>query len=415
MENVNNAEKAQKEIQKSTYQTIPFPPISTEELLEILGQTIKKDETNKLIVFLCQISAYTESAQFNTSLNAPSSTGKSYLPLEIASFLPDEDVITIGHCSPTAFFHDKGEYDEERDVNVVDLSRKILIFFDQPQTLLLQYLRPLLSHDKKEIHVKITDRKKAAGHRTKNILLIGYPAVIFCSAGLHLDEQEATRFFLLSPQMSQEKIEQAVLEKLRKEMDSEAYQRCMDDNPERQALKDRIRAIKAEYIHDIKIGPSGVEQIKDVFLKKERKKKPRDTRDVGRLMSLVKSFALLNFWHRECEKTLKRLVVSANNEDVENALKLWSEISQGPELNLPPYLYDLYKDVMLPAFKETQPRGLTRQDVIRKHKEQYGVTISDRRLEKEALPMLEQAGLIIQEPNPNDRRMKLIHPTEDQN
>jgi hypothetical protein len=235
------------------YKTIPFPPLSTEKLLEILGLTIKKDETNKIITFLCQLSAFTESSQFNISFNAPSSTGKSYLPLEVAYLFPEEDVRAIGYCSPTAFFHDKSEYDEEKDMLIVDLSRKILIFLDQPHTLLLQHLRPLFSHDKKEIEIKITDKAKGIGHRTKNILIKGYPSVIFCSAGLRLDEQEATRFFLLSPEISQEKIRQAIYERLRKETDSEGYKRELDNNKEREDLKLRIRAIKASYVSDIKI------------------------------------------------------------------------------------------------------------------------------------------------------------------
>ncbi|KKT29088.1 MAG: hypothetical protein UW15_C0018G0001, partial [Parcubacteria group bacterium GW2011_GWC1_44_10] len=60
--------------------TSQFKPLSSQELVEILGLTIKKDEENKLLTFLCELSAYTESSQLNISFNAPSSTGKSYIP-----------------------------------------------------------------------------------------------------------------------------------------------------------------------------------------------------------------------------------------------------------------------------------------------------------------------------------------------
>ena len=135
-----------------------FKPLSSQDLIEILGLTIKKDEENKLITFLCQLSVYTENSQFNISFNAPSSTGKSYIPTEIARLFPEKDVIEIGYCSPTAFFHDIGEYIKEKGGYLVDLSKKILIFLDQPHTQLLERLRPLLSHDKKEINLKITDK-----------------------------------------------------------------------------------------------------------------------------------------------------------------------------------------------------------------------------------------------------------------
>jgi len=185
--------------------TSQLKPLTSQELISILGLTIKKDEENKLITFLCELSAYTEGSQFNISFNAPSSTGKSYIPTEIARLFPEEDVIEIGYCSPTAFFHDVGEYIKDKGGYLVDLSRKILIFLDQPHTQLLERLRPLLSHDKKEIRLKITDKTQKFGLKTKTVLLRGYPSVIFCTAGLKIDEQEATRFLLLSPETNQEK------------------------------------------------------------------------------------------------------------------------------------------------------------------------------------------------------------------
>jgi hypothetical protein len=103
-----------------------FKPLSSGELLETLGLTIKKDDENKLITFLCQLSTYTESSQINISFNAPSSTGKSYIPTEIARLFPEQDVIEIGYCSPTAFFHDIGQYVKELNGYIADLSRKIL-------------------------------------------------------------------------------------------------------------------------------------------------------------------------------------------------------------------------------------------------------------------------------------------------
>ena len=225
--------------------TSQFKPLSSQELIKTLGLTIKKDEENKLITFLCELSAYTENSQFNISFNAPSSTGKSYIPTEIARLFPEEDVIEIGYCSPTAFFHDIGEYKKEKKGYLVDLSRKILIFLDQPHTQLLERLRPLLSHDKKEIKLKITDKTQKFGLKTKNVLLRGYPSVIFCTAGLKIDEQEATRFLLLSPETNQEKIREAIHEKIKKETDANAYQEWLDSNPERKILKKKNKSNKA--------------------------------------------------------------------------------------------------------------------------------------------------------------------------
>lgn len=397
--------------------TSQFSPMSSEQLVDTLGLTIKYDAENKLATFLCELSAYTENSQFNISYNAPSSTGKSYIPTEIARLFPQDDVMEIAYCSPTAFFHDVGQYDKEKNGYLVDLSHKILIFLDQPHNELLARLRPLLSHDKKEIAIKITDKTQKNGTKTKNILLRGYPSVIFCTAGLRIDEQEATRFLLLSPEVSQDKIQQGISATIRKEADSENFVSWLEENQERVLLKERIRAIKLENIKEINI--ASPETIEGRFLEKNRTLKPRHQRDIKRLLSLIKSFAILNVWWRERNGS----TITANENDISDAFKLWDKIAVSQELNLPPYIYNLYKEVILPAweakndgrsevFEElTGKLGLSRQEVLEKHFAVYGRMLDSHQLRQQILPMLETAGLIVQEQDPKDKRKMMIFPS----
>lgn len=299
----------------------------------------------------------------------------------------------------------------------MDLSRKILIFLDMPHNELLARLRPLLSHDKKEILLKITDKTQKFGMKTKNILLKGYPAVIFCTAGLKIDEQEATRFLLLSPEINQDKIRDGISEAIKKEADNESYKGWLEENPERRLLKERIRAIKLENIREIKIASH--EKIKERFLGVNKILKPRHQRDIKRLLSLVKSFALLNLWWRERDGS----TITANEDDIEQAFKVWDVISVSQELNLPPYIYNLYREVILKAWGDknvnrsegfteaTGLLGLSRQEVIQKHYNVYGRMLDTQQLRQQILPMLETAGLIVQEADANDKRKILIYPT----
>ena len=397
--------------------TSQFTPMSSAQLLDTLGLTIKYDAENKLATFLCELSAYTESSQFNISYNAPSSTGKSYIPTEIARLFPQDDVMEIAYCSPTAFFHDVGQYDKEKNQQLVDLSHKILIFLDQPHNELLARLRPLLSHDKKEIAIKITDKTQKNGTKTKNILLRGYPSVIFCTAGLRIDEQEATRFLLLSPEVNQDKIQQGISATIRKEADSESFVSWLEENPDRILLKERIRAIKLENIKEINI--VSPEKIDERFLSKNKTLKPRHQRDIKRLLSLIKSFAMLNVWWRERDGS----TITANEDDINDAFRLWDKISVSQELNLPPYIYNLYKEVILPAWEAknngrndaieelTGKLGLSRQEVLGKHFAVYGRMLDSHQLRQQILPMLETAGLIVQEQDPNDKRKMMIFPS----
>jgi hypothetical protein len=391
-----------------------FNPMTISDLSKVLGITIKSDDTNKLLVFLCQLSAYTASSQFNVSFNAPSSTGKSYIPIEISNLFPSADVQKIGYCSPTAYFHDSGIWDEKNKVIVVDLSHKIMIFLDQPHQLLLQHLRPLLSHDQPEISIKITDKSMKYGLKTKKVLLRGFPSVVFCTAGLRVDEQEGTRFLLLSPETTQEKIREAVLLRIEQGSDYRKYKEWLDSQPERKLLKDRIQAIRQASISDVTIP---MDALMDRILTNDKIFRPRDTRDTGRILSIIKAIAILNCWFRPKEGN----IIMANDDDIEAGFKLWESISESQTLGLPPYVCRLYQEIILPAYSDKNQhieaiaeavgrQGLTRQDILQKHLKTYGRLLNPDQLRKEILPMMESAGLIVQEADAQDKRKLLVYP-----
>ena len=390
--------------------SLMYERLSIDRLAEILNLTIKEDSFNKTLTFLCMLSAYAGDSQFNISFNAPSSTGKSYIPLEVAKLFPPEDVIEIGYCSPTAFFHDHANKTTEDGKLLVDLSKKILIFLDQPHTLLLQYLRPLLSHDKKEIEIKITDKQQRKGLKTKNIILRGFPAVIFCTAGLSLDEQEATRFILLSPETSQEKISAGISQKIKKETHTRHFRAEIDINKDRNLLINRIIEIKNAGINEISL--ESEEYIRSKFLFNRKILISRNQRDVGKIIQITKAFALLNLWSHLFQKDWFK----ADNADVDVAFELWSKISRSQELNIPPYLFQLYDEIICPTATDQGQKhagryGVTRQQIITAHLKIYSRPLADWALRQQILPMLESAGLIFQEADPRDKRRILIYPT----
>ncbi len=403
--------KEQKTINLKTKQDI-FPEMTLDQLTEIFSTTIKGDKENSLITYLSMLSAYTAQNQFNISFNAPSSTGKSYIPMEIAKYFPPEDVIQIAYCSPTAFFHDKGEFDERTKKVKINLERKIIVFLDQPHMQLIERLRPMLSHDQKEIEVKITDKNRRSGMRTKNIVLIGYPSVIFCTAGLQFDDQEATRFILLSPEITQEKIRQAIQEKTRKESNLQDYLADLSDNPERKLLERRIKAIKSENTQEILLPADN--NIVGRFLD-SKKLKPRHMRDIGRLISIIKAITLHNIWNRD----RKGLSIIATQTDIDYGFKLWNTIQEAQEFNLPPYLLQIFKRILKPLWhkqnsnEKSGRNGIERKSVLEMHKEIFGNSLSEWKLRKEVIPMIEAAGLIYQAPDKNDRRKALIYLVEE--
>jgi len=286
----------------------------------------------------------------------------------------------------------------------MDLSRRMMIFLDQPHDMLLAHLRPLLSHDAKEIQIKITDKSQKHGLKTKNIVIKGYPSVIFCSAGLKIDEQEATRFLLLSPETTSLKIRQGIKEALSKEADLQAYINKLDGDPQRQQLIARIVAVKDEKIAEIRLhDPKGIEER---FFERHKNLNPRHQRDIKRLCSIIKSIALLNLWHRQKDGSD---AILTSDQDVDMGFMLWDEISFSQELNLPPYLYRLFQEIILPKYQE-KGSGLTRTEILKEHMRVYKRPLAEYKLRREILTMLEMAGLITQDPDLNDKRRMLVVP-----
>lgn len=385
-------------------------PLSLNELNLILGSTIKQDDNNKGITLLCMISAYTKESQFNVNFRAPSSTGKSYIPLELSAFFPEEDLKIIAGASPTSFFHEAGIWDEKQQAIIIDLEKKILIFLDQPHDQLLQKLRPFLSHDKKELIHLITDKKEKRGLRTKRVILKGFSSILFCTGSLKIDEQESTRNFILSPETNEEKIREGIYLKALRKGNPLAFREYLESKPEREFLRRRIEEIKNANIQNIIIKKP--EKIVERFLEKYPKLKPRHMRDIERLISLIQGWALLNLWYREKDTDGN---LYTNEEDEEIAFSLYDQIAESQELGIPPYIHRVFKEIIEPAYRKLNENethiGLTRNDISKAHFEIYGILLPDWLLRQQVLPCLELAGLIIQEPDPNDKRKILVHVT----
>lgn len=379
--------------------------MNVKELQDILGLTVKHDDTNKIITFLSMLNTFTEDSQVNISFRSISSTGKSYIPLELAQLFPKEDLMPIAYASPSSFWHDHSVWDEEEQVLKMSLERKILIFIDQPHDILLQRLRPLLSHDAKNLDVKITDRREKYGLRTKTVRVVGYSTVIFCTGSLKMDEQESTRSFLLSPETTQEKLRESIELKIKKDCNTRKFIEWVNSDKRRILLKQRIDQIKKAGINYIVLDE---EKIQNTFFENHKILKPRHSRDIGRLISLIKGLALFNFWYRKKDENGNLI---ASDKDIEEGFKIWNEISVSQDLGIPPYVFRLYQEVIKPLLLENDGTGINRKSISVKHFEKYGRALPYWQLKDEIIPTLESVGLIYQEPNPDNRREMLIHST----
>lgn len=408
----NEAELPQVSNREKKIEATPPKEISLKELAGILSLTIKDDHYNKLIVFLCMLSAYTDQSQINVSLNAPSSTGKTYLATEIAKLFPKEDKIERSGASPTSFFYGAGKIDEKRKAKIVSLRRKILLFYEQPNPALQERLRPLLSHDSREAKYSLTNKNKGR-NGVDNIILEGFAATVFCSAGMRLDEQEATRAILISPEATEAKLRQSIHLRAERSADEAKFTAWLNAQSERNELMERIVAIRDEKVDEIIISSTDIETIEQDFVASLPVLQPRNQRDIEHLLQLVKTIALLNVWHRR--QADGRIV--ASKSDINQAFEIWGEFFESQNLNLPPAVLSFYKKYIVPAYTtkytdaddptklamDENKIGLTSHEVNAYYMQEEHTMLNNDRLRKEILPQLQAAGLItIEKPKIND-------------
>lgn len=408
---MNNPKPPQRKNSETANVEVP-KEITLKEVADVLSLTIKHDNDNKLITFLCMLSAYTDHDQINISLNAPSATGKTYLATEIAKLFPQDDKVERSGASPTSFFYGEGVIDKERNAKIVSLRRKILIFYEQPNPDLQAKLRAVLSHDSREVIHSLVNRNKGR-NKTDTIIIEGFPATVFCSAGMRLDDQEATRAILISPESTEAKIKLAIQERIKRGKDEAKYTSELESTSKRIELKERIMAIRNEHVDEIIITDKDAEAIEERFFTMLHILKPRNQRDIEHLIQLVKTVALLNVWHRRSPNG----VVIANQSDIDQAFALWEAFFESINLGLPPAVLSFYKKYIVPAYLDKYERadettkltlddckiGLKSQELSAYYMREEHTTLNNDILRKQILPQLQAAGIIdVEKPKTDD-------------
>lgn len=382
-------------------------------LSKVLSTTIVADDTNKCIVFLAMLSAYTEDDQFTVCLLGPSSSGKTYLAQQVAEYFPAEDVQIYANMSPTAFKYMNGEKDKQGRT-VVDLERKILIFSEMPNSRLLENLRPVLSHDNKEVEFDTTDVGSGGSRVTRRVIMKGFPSVVFCSANTRLNEQEATRALLLSPESSEAKIRTSAELAILRKANPEAYAAKLAQNTEREALKEKVKQIRGLRVGSVLIpDPSSIAKR---FIGSKGRLTPKDMREATFLTSLIKATALLNAQNRLDEHNN----VVATESDVEAGFKLWNAISETQGSGIVPAVNDFFKRYVVPAYlkkkadgKAAEEDGVSLPEIM-----EYIASVGDKApanfytLGGEFMPALVASSLVTKEQSVVDRRRKIYKPLD---
>jgi hypothetical protein len=252
------------------------------------------------------------------------------------------------------------------------------------------------------------DKNQKGGNITKTVVIQGFPAVSFATTYLKLDEQEITRALIISPDISQEKIEKSIDFIIDEKLNPE-WNTLIEKDEELNFLKDRIKAFReiSEQLKKVKLVDIDDKEILKMLYKKEKIYSPKDMRNFKKFLILAECFAGLNFVSNRIDED----TLLIRKEDLLEAFKLWKQIGMYQDVGVMPFALDVYYKVILPLSKDGFV--ITKKVLMRGIKEKFSTSIQLWYLEQQVLPSLEAGGYISIEKNPDDRRQIIIVPLID--
>jgi len=406
------------------------------KFMKHLSKEVKRDKVTKNMVFLTGLSAFT-SEPINLFLRGPTTIGKTHNVVKTVAYFPRERVWLLGGISKTALvhgratlvdengeeiklenkpikpkkrdYHDeeryrdaKTEYDEnqerwikrlENSRRIVDLTGKILVFLEAPDIETFNLLRPILSHDTKEISYKFTDKNLT----TQHVVIRGWPATIFCSTTEIYIRDLATRSFTWTPETKPVKYADANKLSGTKGALPWEFEKDMDCD----LLEAYIRFL-SKNLKDFKVVvPYGPE-----FGAKFPHRFARSMRDFKHVLSLIKVSALFHFAQRPSLHTgEEQQYVMATQQDYDFVMALWSRVKETTETSAPRHVIKFFHQVVENVAK--QQTTFLIKDLVEKWNSLFEDKRSSRTI-RSWVYFLCEVGYMTKEVNPDSKRSNLL-------
>lgn len=410
-----------------------------EFVVESIKKTVKSEDTLIRQILYTGFSAYVEDDPLNLGVLAPTSEGKTYPIIESLQYFPDEDVLYIGQMSPKVLVRQKGIlidkksgeplYDKVQELRtqsrelikkkratndrdeqerlteeidkvgedirklfeisktLIDLRGKILVFLEPPQHELWNLLKPILSHDKKEIEFPFVDKTAKSNAETKDVVVRGFPACIFCSAK---DESKweiwneiKSRILVTSPNMIQQKYRDSnKLIAESKGFPNLIQQQIIISDNEIETTKNCILLIKQK-INELKSSNKNRKislwiPFSDLLQKELPANKGTDVRFAKKIFSLLNIVPIVKSDLRMILIMEGESSIIADLEDLKEVLSITQNLD-----GLPKFKTEFFNDIFYPCFaKKTQPDSKTNDSRNGKNekKEEEIIAITTREL-----------------------------------
>ncbi|WKT58512.1 hypothetical protein QVH35_03770 [Candidatus Nitrosotenuis chungbukensis] len=415
-----------------------------EDIENYLDTEIVDDKDLVSIILRVGLSAYTKNP-LNLMVKAPSSEGKSYAVNQVISLFPNEDVLFLGGMSPSALIHERGIIVDENDHpiedrvdtldneirqchdtnrkreleqqkrallnnsrNLIDMGGKILVFLDTPDWNLWRKLKPILSHDRESIQFKVTDKTGKGTLMTKNTIIRGWPAVIYCSAkneeGFPDWAEIETRFLIASPNTEIAKYKKANHLTATKQSIPHFAETMLCSDPRGKDRSKCYVGLLKKMICEISQDGNGVY---NPFYRIIAELLPSNE---GAMMRVAKQFfalcnleTFINSYQRckivyEKDQTKKECPIVSLHEIERTILLL------GKPSHLPPDKVKFFEQVFEKAVAGKIDGEITSADLAVKYREITGKSTNPKKILENYLTPLYYAGVLASRTNPNDAR-----------
>jgi hypothetical protein len=421
-------------------------------VIRTVKKTVKREDSLVRQISYSALSAYTKDP-INLGIIAPTSEGKTYPVIETLRFFPKEDVWIIGSMSTKLLVRQKGVLVDEnnepikpkimelkKQINntddgdekerlknrlqelfenartLIDLRDKILVFLEPPHHDLWNLLKPILSHDSKEIEFPFVD-KTERGLVPRRVIVRGWPACIFCSAR---DESNwpvwpeiQSRFLITSPNMIPEKYQESnLLIAQRKGLPALVQQKIIVSDEEVRLANASILYLKQEIkklstsINNIN---SNITSVWIPYLQYLAEALPSDkgtdTRAINRTFSILNIIPLAKANLRSRLIYGSETLVIATLEDLAEVLHITQNLN-----GMPTYKMKFFNEIFFPLYIEKAHQPLTTKELCEYFKTKYGKAIDSDSMKKKYLNELRNNGIIGEEDSPDDRRQKIYTP-----
>jgi hypothetical protein len=421
------------------------PPIPNgdhaEYVIKTVKKTVKQEDSLVRQIFYSALSGYTKDP-INLGIIAPTSEGKTYPVIETLKFFPKDDVWLIGSMSTKLLVRQKGilvdennepikpaimelkkqinDSDDEDEKGrlknrlqelyenartLIDLRDKILVFLEPPQHDLWNLLKPILSHDSKEIEFPFVD-KTERGLIPRRVIVRGWPSCIFCSAR---DESNwpvwpeiQSRFLITSPNMIPEKYQESnLLIAQRKGLPAFVQQKIIVSDQDISLAKTAILYLKQE----IKELPSVWIPYSQYLAEALPSDKGTDTRAIKRILSILNIISLARANLRPKLAYGPETLVIATLDDLVEVLHITQNLN-----GMPTYKMKFFNEIFFPLYIEKSHEPLTTKELCEYFKAKHGKAIDSDSLKKKYLNELRNNGIIGEEDSVVDKRQKIYLP-----